>query len=161
MRVFVNRNIRKLFVQMALCMAAVVLISVLPVAVRIGGPALWRDDLLTENMTIVSEKLALSVPLCAMLIGGAALFFCYRYFRHQDRQMEEAVVQIRAFISGDEDARIACDEEGELYRLFHEINSLAAILNAQVQKEGQSREFLKNTISDISHQLKTDRKSVV
>ncbi len=155
MRVFVNRNIRKLFVQMALCMAAVVLISVLPVAVRIGGPALWRDDLLTENMTIVSEKLALSVPLCAMLIGGAALFFCYRYFRHQDRQMEEAVVQIRAFISGDEDARIACDEEGELYRLFHEINSLAAILNAQVQKEGQSREFLKNTISDISHQLKT------
>ena len=155
MRVFVNRNIRKLFVQMALCMAAVVLISVLPVAVRIGGPALWRDDLLTENMTIVSEKLALSVPLCAMLIGGAALFFCYRYFRHQDRQMEEAVVQIRAFISGDEDARIACDEEGELYRLFHEINSLAAILNAQVQKEGQSREFLKNTISDISHQFKT------
>ncbi len=155
MRVFVNRNIRKLFVQMALCMAAVVLISVLPVAVRIGGPALWRDDLLTENMTIVSEKLALSVPLCAMLIGGAALIFCYRYFRHQDRQMEEAVVQIRAFISGDEDARIACDEEGELYRLFHEINSLAAILNAQVQKEGQSREFLKNTISDISHQLKT------
>lgn len=155
MRVFVNRNIRKLFVQMALCMAAVVLISVLPVAVRIGGPALWRDDLLTENMTIVSEKLALSVPLCAMLIGGAALFFCYRYFRHQDRQMEEAVVQIRAFISGDEDARIACDEEGELYRLFHEINSLAAILNAQVQNEGQSREFLKNTISDISHQLKT------
>ncbi len=155
MRVFVNRNIRKLFVQMALCMAAVVLISVLPVAVRIGGPALWRDDLLTENMTIVSEKLALSVPLCAMLIGGAALFFCYRYFRHQDRQMEEAVVQIRAFISGDEDARIACDEEVELYRLFHEINSLAAILNAQVQKEGQSREFLKNTISDISHQLKT------
>lgn len=155
MRVFVNRNIRKLFVQMALCMAAVVLISLLPVAVRIGGPALWRDDLLTENMTIVSEKLALSVPLCAMLIGGAALIFCYRYFRHQDRQMEEAVVQIRAFISGDEDARIACDEEGELYRLFHEINSLAAILNAQVQKEGQSREFLKNTISDISHQLKT------
>lgn len=155
MRVFVNRNIRKLFVQMALCMAAVVLISVLPVAVRIGGPALWRDDLLTENMTIVSEKLALSVPLCAMLIGGAALIFCYRYFRHQDRQMEEAVVQIRAFISGDEDARIVCDEEGELYRLFHEINSLAAILNAQVQKEGQSREFLKNTISDISHQLKT------
>ncbi len=155
MRVFVNRNIKKLFVQMALCMTAVVLISVLPVAVRIGGPAPWRDDLLTENMTAVSEKLALSVPLCAMLIGGAALIFCYRYFRQQDRQMEEAVVQIRAFISGDKDARIVCDEEGELYRLFHEINSLAAILNAQAQKEGQSREFLKNTISDISHQLKT------
>ena len=151
MRVFVNRNIRKLFVQMALCMAAVVLISVLPVAVRIGGPALWRDDLLTENMTIVAEKLALSVPLCAMLIGGAALFFCYRYFRHQDRQMEEAVVQIRAFISGDEDARIACDEEGELYRLFHEINSLAAILNAQVQNDFGHFPSVENAPCSIKH----------
>lgn len=69
--------------------------------------------------------------------------------------MENAVVQIQAFVSGNSDARIACDEEGELYRLFHEINSLAAVLNAQAQQEGQSREFLKNTISDISHQLKT------
>lgn len=155
MRVFVNRNIRKLFVQTGLCMAATVLISVLSAALRIGVTAPPRDDLPARNMTLVSEALALSVPFCVMLMGGAVLAFCYRYFRQQDRQMEEAVLQIRAFISGDKDARIDCDEEGELYRLFHEINSLAAILNAQAQKEGQSREFLKNTISDISHQLKT------
>lgn len=69
--------------------------------------------------------------------------------------MENAVAQIREYISGDRNARIECNEEGEMYRLFHEVNSLAAILNAKVEKEGKSREFLQNTISDISHQLKT------
>ena len=39
--------------------------------------------------------------------------------------------------------------------MFHEVNSLAAILNAHIEKEGREKEFLRNTISDISHQLKT------
>ncbi len=155
MRVLVNSKIRKLFVQIGMCMAVIVMVSALPALWRIGAVAPRRNNLTAENMTFVSEVLMLSAPFCAIIMGGVALFFCYRYFRQQDRQMEEAVLQIRAFISGDKDARIDCDEEGELCRLFHEINSLAAILNAQAQKEGQSRAFLKNTISDISHQLKT------
>ena len=51
--------------------------------------------------------------------------------------------------------RIQCDEEGELYRLFHEVNSLAAILNAHAENEERAKIFMKDTISDISHQLKT------
>ena len=140
MRVFVNRSIKMLFIQIALCMAVVTLISAMPAVLG------------RENETGVSLTMT---PLCILLAGVAVLYICYRYFRQQDRLMEDAVMQIRAFITGDKDARIACDEEGELYRLFHEINSLAAILNAQAQKEGESRAFLKNTISDISHQLKT------
>lgn len=69
--------------------------------------------------------------------------------------MENAVTQITEYISGNHDARIECDEEGELYRLFHEVNALAAILNAHAENERKSKQFLKNTISDISHQLKT------
>ena len=44
---------------------------------------------------------------------------------------------------------------GNCYRLFHEVNSLAAILNAHAESEARSKTFLKHTISDISHQLKT------
>ena len=47
------------------------------------------------------------------------------------------------------------NEEGELYRLFHTVNSMAAVLNAHADNELREKEFLKNTISDISHQLKT------
>lgn len=140
MRVLVNRSIKMLFIRIALCIAVVVLVSAMPIALGM------------ENMTNMSLA---AMPLCALLAGAAVLYVCYRYFRQQDRLMEDAVEQIREFVSGDRDARIACDEEGELYRLFHEINSLAAILNAQAKQEGQSKEFLKDTISDISHQLKT------
>jgi len=69
--------------------------------------------------------------------------------------MENAVSQINAYLAGDVDARIECDNEGELYRLFHSVNSLAAVLNAHAANELREKEFLKNTISDISHQLKT------
>ncbi len=69
--------------------------------------------------------------------------------------MEQAILQINAYLDGDCNARIECDNEGELYRLFHSINSLAAVLNAHADNELREKEFLKNTISDISHQLKT------
>ena len=77
------------------------------------------------------------------------------YFKKQNQVMEQAVSQINAYLDGDHNARIECDDEGELYRLFHTVNSLAAVLNAHADNELREKEFLKNTISDISHQLKT------
>lgn len=50
---------------------------------------------------------------------------------------------------------IECHEEGAMRRLFHAVNSLAAIADSHADGERQSKEFLRNTISDISHQLKT------
>ena len=79
----------------------------------------------------------------------------YSYFKKQNQVMEQAVSQLQAYLDGDHNARIECDEEGELYRLFHTVNSMAAVLNAHADNELREKEFLKNTISDISHQLKT------
>ena len=75
--------------------------------------------------------------------------------RVQNKIIEEAASKINAYTTGDRNARIECENEGELYKLFHEVNSLVAILNAHAENELQSKQFLKNTISDISHQLKT------
>lgn len=69
--------------------------------------------------------------------------------------MENAISQITEYISGNRDVTIECNDEGELYRLFHEVNSLVAILNAHAENEKSAKKFLKNTIADISHQLKT------
>lgn len=80
---------------------------------------------------------------------------CCSYFTKQNQVMEQAVSQINAYLDGDHNARIECDDEGELYRLFHSVNSLSAVLNAHADNELREKEFLKNTISDISHQLKT------
>ena len=134
MRVLANRKVKMLFLQIILCILAFLLLSV---------------------PRMVLEGTILYVILYPLCMGGVILAVCYRYFREQDRMLEDAVAQIQGFLSGDREARIACDEEGELYRLFHEIKSLAAILNAQARKEVSARKFLQNTISDISHQLKT------
>ena len=91
--------------------------------------------------------------LIAAIISVVCCF--YFYVQKQNRLFRQATEQIRAFLDGHTEARIPCEEEGDLNRLFHAINSLAAVLNAHADNELQEKEFLKNTISDISHQLKT------
>lgn len=91
----------------------------------------------------------------AIIMGSCILMAGYWYFREQSKLLEHAILQIREYTDGHETARIECDEDGELYLLFHEVNSLVSILNAHAEKEKKAKVFLKETISDISHQLKT------
>lgn len=77
------------------------------------------------------------------------------YCRVQNKIIENAAEKIKEYTSGERNARIECEDEGELYKLFHEVNSLVTILNAHAENELLAKQFLKNTISDISHQLKT------
>ena len=136
MRIFANRGVKNLFLAILL---SILLFSALSAALAACAPA----------------RAALCALLCGVGMGLAVLLLCLRYFRRQDRILEDALAQITLLISGDRDARIDCDREGELYRLFHEVNSLAAILNAHAENELRAKSFLKDTISNISHQIKT------
>lgn len=136
MKILVDEKKKALFCKIVFCMLGFFLISVLCIAFRVPNAAVC-------------------ILLCALVMCIAILVVCYGYFKEQNEIMEHAVAQITEYISGNREARIACDEEGELYRLFHEVNSMAAILNASAENERRSKQFLKNTISDISHQLKT------
>jgi len=98
---------------------------------------------------------AIYILISSLGLGIVIIAVCCRYFKEQHQIMESAVEQITEYISGNRTARIECDDEGELYRLFHEVNSLVSIMNAHAENERKSKQFLKNTISDISHQLKT------
>ncbi|ADY55546.1 integral membrane sensor signal transduction histidine kinase [Syntrophobotulus glycolicus DSM 8271] len=93
--------------------------------------------------------------LLSFLAALGLLGVCFLYFRKQNQIMEDAVSQLSLYLSGDRDARIECDREGSLYKLFHAVNTLATALDAHASKEQKTKEFLKDTISDISHQLKT------
>lgn len=99
--------------------------------------------------------MAFCLPLCPLGMGLMILAGFYRYFKEQNETMEQAVKQIRDRISGSDNTPIECNEEGELYRLFHEVNTLVSMLNAHAENQKREKLFLKNTISDISHQLKT------
>ncbi len=98
---------------------------------------------------------ALCMAAVSAVMAAAILAAVYRYFREQEKILENAAEKIREYLSGNHEARIPCDDEGSLFRLFHEVNSLAAVLNAHAESEGSAKRFLKNTLSDISHQFKT------
>lgn len=136
MKIFVNKDIRRLFLEITIVIITLVLLTQLTVY------------LFYQEFSLPLLFLSL-LALCVLL----GLFF--HYFSRQNKMMEDAVSAINAYLDGNEDARIACDDEGEMYRLFHSVNTLATVLDAHARKEKNSKEFLRSTISDISHQLKT------
>ena len=136
MKILVNRKIKRLFLYVLLSVVAFTAASVLIICLGLKNAALY----------VAIAALLMALIICAVL---------YWYFRDQSKTMNEAIEQIREYIAGNRNARIECDDEGDLYRLFHEVNSLVTILNAHAENEGRAKAFMKDTISDISHQLKT------
>lgn len=93
--------------------------------------------------------------LFSCLLFLAVTGICFLYVSRQQKLMEDAIRKMEQFLAGDENARIPCENEGSLYKLFHTVNTLATILGAHADQEEKRKDFLKTTISDISHQLKT------
>lgn len=136
MKIFSNRNIKQFFLAIG---------AVLTAFFALAEVFVW----------VMYQKFSLILLFGFLLMAFAVLAVCFLYFRRQNKTIEAAVSRIEEYLDGDMNARIDCDEEGELYCFFHEVNTLAAVLNAHAANELREKEFLKNTISDISHQLKT------
>lgn len=136
MKIFTNRKTKSLFAVILFCVLVFAIVSALLITFKV-------------------ENAEICIFIAALGAFAAIVIDLYRYFSAQDRLIENAERQITDYISGNQDARIECNDEGELNKLFHKVNSLAAVLNAHAENEAKSKEFLKNTISDISHQLKT------
>lgn len=136
MNIFTNKDIRDFFILMSCILGSLIFLSQFIIWLFYG-------------------VLNLAVLVLSFLTAVCILGICFLYFRKQNQIMEDAITQINLYLSGDTDARINCDREGSLYKLFHAVNTLATALNAHAAKEQKVKEFLKGTISDISHQLKT------
>ena len=136
MEIFANRKIRNLFTGMLSCAAAFTLVSSLLAVCAV-------------------ENAEYYIITCSLCMAVVIMILCCLYFKEQHKIMENAKTQIVEYISGNKNVSIECNDDGELYRLFHEVNSLVTILNAHAENEKNAKKFLRNTISDISHQLKT------
>ncbi len=136
MKVFANREIRILFRTV---------LAVWAVALALTQGIVWHT----------THVFSFGLLLVFLLLGGCLWGVLFRYFQRQSALLEQAVQQIQSCLDGNPDARLDCDREGELYRLFHSVNALAAVLSAHADNEQREKRFLKNTIADISHQLKT------
>lgn len=136
MRIFTNKNIKTLFIGISLFLFCNTILSQV---------ILWKFN----------RNCPRALFILSLFMGCGILFLSFCYFHEQHKIMEKAVAEIDDYLTGDTDARIECDDEGEMYRLFHSVNTLVSVLNAHIENEFRTKEFLKDAISDISHQLKT------
>lgn len=91
-----------------------------------------------------------AMVLIFILYAGSLFFLLVR-----NRLYLQAQNIVNCYINGDYSRNLSQNSEGEIYRLFSSIEQLATMLQAKTEAECKTKEFLKNTISDISHQLKT------
>lgn len=107
----------------------------------------FLNSFLRENLFFLAGLLLL---LGLILFLGTILFF-----RSRRRLYLQAGQIIQSYTDGDFSAHLPQNQEGELFRLFSSVEQLATILQSKNETEHKTKEFLKTTISDISHQLKT------
>lgn len=101
------------------------------------------------------RKFALVELGTAFVCSFFFLGFLYIGVARRERRIESATVRLKRFMDGDSAVRLDDLGEGSLSRLFSAINTMATSLTALIEREKQRKQFLKDTISDISHQLKT------
>lgn len=103
-------------------------------------------------------------------LGLAGLFFLLWvsllsltgfFFSARERLYEQAIRIVEQFMNGDYTEHLPRMEEGCLYRLFGRIDGLANALSVRNEEAVKAKNFLKGTISDISHQLKTPLSALV
>lgn len=78
-----------------------------------------------------------------------------RFLLAQENLYRTAANIITQFSDGNFENHLPQNENGTVFQLFTAVEELALALQAQNEKEQHTKEFLKSTISDISHQLKT------
>lgn len=89
--------------------------------------------------------------LFSLLLLVGSFFFLQRrnlLYRHASSVVEN-------YINSDYSSHLPQSTEGTVYQMFASVDRLATMLQAQSETEYKSKIFLRNTISDISHQLKT------
>ena len=89
--------------------------------------------------------------LWTLLLFLGTMLFLYR----RERLYRKSENIIKDYIDGNYTVHLPQSNEGNIYQLLASVDQLATMLQAENDTEQKTKEFLKNTISDISHQLKT------
>ncbi len=110
----------------------------------------WLPQVQKTTVVFLLWAFAAGTLLCILLTGGTIYFL-----KGRERLYERAELVVSQFAEGNFTERLWQNETGMLYQLFGAVDQLATALQAKAQSERKAREFLKDAVSDISHQLKT------
>ena len=108
--------------------------------------------LLAEQTSIPQIIMLLSVGLvfAVMILYGTGLFL-----RRREQMYEDIEAVIADYARNRFESHLPAGETGAIYQLFGSIEQLAMSLQAKSETERKAKMFLRDMISNISHQLKT------
>jgi len=96
-----------------------------------------------------------------LLLSAAALLLTARGYAGVYKKVREISNAAERVVEGDFGAALPSGEEGEFEILGHRFNQMANRLKLNVEQLVAEKVFLKNIVSDISHQLKTPLASLI
>lgn len=89
------------------------------------------------------------------LFAFAILLVVYSFLKTHYKIIDQHNNDVNKIMHGEISTRLDDNDEGSLSRLAASINTLTASLYTHIEKEKQNRVFLKDTLTNVSHQLKT------
>ena len=141
---------------------------VLAAALQNTAPSAKGDALLARaGRTEQTPLPLLALPAQSTLrfggaaLGGAALFALAvtagsaLWLRRRERLYQNVIDTVAEYSEGKFQRHLPQNENGTLYQMFGGIEELAMALQSKNESEQASKAFLRDMISDISHQLKT------
>lgn len=98
----------------------------------------------------------------ALFLGVFLLFTLILSISHSAfyKKVRETASSAEHIVDGDFSRRLEEGEEGDLSKLAHQFNQMAQVLELSIEQLKKEKTYLKNMISDISHQLKTPLSSI-
>lgn len=116
-----------------------------------GQTPLWLLGPVRRFSTGLYRAALLGTLVFSAVLLSVTLLFLLR----RERSLDRAAYLVRQFSQGDFSTHLPRSDEGALSRVYAAVEQLATALQEQSTRANAAKDFLKDTISDISHQLKT------
>ena len=113
------------------------------------------DPRILENINDVQSLMATAGLVETAVLAVLLFLAIFSFLIKRDRLYRSAIGTVINFTDGDFSSLLPQQDNGTVYQLFSRINAMATALKPKQGTETEAREFLKGTVSDISHQLKT------
>ena len=123
-----------------------------------------RRSLLLLAVSVIACTVGFVIqPACGFLTLAVCLFFLLYYLvtsLRRDRQMEQLSQCIDQALYGRDGALLSACQEGELAILQTQLRKLLVKLRQSSVRDQEDKAFLRDSIADISHQLRTPMTSL-
>ena len=110
--------------------------------------------------TIIAAFISLSAVILVLAISMVSLLLFLFFTWRRYRAISKLSSQVDSILHGEYDVNLIPDEEGELAVLSSELSKMTLRLRGQADRLGKDKQYLSDSLADISHQLRTPLTSI-